>query len=225
MKITYYGHSCLGIETQGFHLLIDPFIRPNPKAAHFDVDSIKADFMLITHAHYDHILDVDYFAEKNQSTIIANHEISVYYEKLGFKIHGMNHGGSFTFPFGKLKMVNAVHSSSFPDSSYGGNPCGFVLESEGKTVYIAGDTALTADMKLIPMFFELDIAVLPIGGNFTMDVEEAVVAADFIKCSRILGVHYDTVEVISIDHDLAKKAFSKNNKELLLLEIGDSFSV
>lgn len=220
MKITHYGHSCIGITLNGIHLLIDPFITPNPKAAAIDVTAIKADYILITHAHYDHVMDVALFAEKDQSTIIANHEIVTYYDKLGIKGHAMNPGGSFTFPFGTVKVVHAIHSSSFPDGTYGGNPCGFIIESNGKSIYIAGDTALTLDMKLIPMFHRLDLAILPIGGNFTMDVNEAVVAADFLQCNKILGVHYDTAELIEIDHKKAQQKFTDHDKELILLDVG-----
>src|SRR5690606_12471754 len=116
-------------------------------------------------------------------------------------------------------VVSAIHSSSFPDGTYGGNPVGFVLKAEDKTVYIAGDTALTYDMKLIPMFFKLDLALLPVGGNFTMDVEEALVAADFIGCDRILGMHYDTAPFIEIDREAAREKFRKSGKELILLDI------
>lgn len=220
MKINYYGHSCIGISINNTHLLLDPFITPNPLAAHLDVQLIKAEYILITHAHYDHVMDVMLFSEKDQSTIIANHEIVQYYDKLGIAGHAMNPGGSFNFPFGTIKVVNAIHSSSFPDGTYGGNPCGFIIESNGKTIYIAGDTALTMDMKLIPMFHQLDLAILPIGGNFTMDVNEAVVAADFLQCNKILGVHYDTAELITIDHEKAQQKFSDHGKELILLGIG-----
>lgn len=225
MKISHYGHSCLGIQTEGIHLLIDPFITPNPKAAHLDVSSIKADYILLTHAHYDHVMDVELFAQRDQSTIISNHEIVLYYDKLGIKGHAMNPGGSFTFPFGTVKVVHAIHSSSFPDGTYGGNPCGFIIESAGKTVFLAGDTALNMDMKLIPMFHALDLAVLPIGGNFTMDMNEAVVAAEFLQCNQILGVHYDTSELIAVDHQKAKEKFAEKGKELILLEIGADLTV
>ena len=225
MRIVNYGHSCLGIELNDAHLLIDPFITPNPKASHIDVEKIKANYILITHAHYDHVMDVKYFAEKENASLIANHEIIQYYDQQGIKGHAMNPGGSFDFPFGTLKMVTAVHSSSFPDGTYGGNPCGFIIQSNDKTIYIAGDTALTMDMKLIPLFYKLDLAVLPIGGNFTMDAKEAVIAAEFLECDKVLGVHYDTSPQIAIDHKAAKQIFDENNKELILLDIGQQLVV
>ncbi|MDD3773151.1 MAG: metal-dependent hydrolase, partial [Weeksellaceae bacterium] len=203
MKITYYGHSALGIVTQNQHILVDPFISGNPKAASINTAELKADYILLTHAHYDHILDVEAIVERTGAKIISNHEVVTYYSNKGFEGHAMNQGGSWDFDFGRLKVVSAVHSSSFPDGSYGGNPVGFILESEGKTIYLSGDTALTMDMKLIPLFFQLDLAVFPIGGNYTMDVKEALVASDFVECNKILGVHYDTAPFIEINREEA----------------------
>jgi len=180
MKVTFYGHSCIGIEVSGKHILIDPFITGNEKASHIDVTTIKADYILITHAHFDHILDVEVIAEKNNSVIVSNWEIANYYGNKGLKFHPMNHGGSWQFDFGKVKYVTAIHSSCFPDGTYGGNPGGFVIEGEHKNIYIAGDTALTMDMKLIPMRTKLDLAILPIGNCFTMDLEDAITAAEFV---------------------------------------------
>lgn len=137
----------------------------------------------------------------------------------------MNHGGSWEFEFGRLKYVQAIHTSSFADGSYGGQPGGFVLSCNEKTVYIAGDTALTMDMKLIPGQFKLDLAVLPIGDNFTMGVDDAVIAADFVECQRVLGYHYDTFGYIEIDHAHAREVFKKAGKELHLLDIGESMDV
>lgn len=137
----------------------------------------------------------------------------------------MNHGGTWMFSFGKLKYVNAIHSSSFPDGSYGGQPGGFVIEAENRNIYIAGDTALTYDMKLIPMRNPLDLAILPIGSNFTMDVDDATIAAEFLAVNRVLGYHFDTFGYIKIDHEVAKEKFKSKNKELILLEIGSSIEI
>ena len=139
--------------------------------------------------------------------------------------HPMNHGGSWNFDFGKLKYVNAIHSSSFPDGSYGGNLGGFVIEGEHKNIYIAGDTALTMDMKLIPLRTKLDLAILPIGDNFTMDVEDAIIASDFVDCDKILGYHYDTFGYIEIDHEAAIRKFFDKGKDLMLLGIGESIEL
>jgi L-ascorbate metabolism protein UlaG (beta-lactamase superfamily) len=222
MKITFYGHACIGIEVGGKHILVDPFISANPKAAHIDVNALKADYVLLTHAHQDHILDTEQIAKNNNAVIVSNYEIATYYGSKGLQSHPMNHGGSWSFDFGKVKYVAAVHSSSFPDGSYGGNPGGFVIESEHKNIYIAGDTALTMDMKLIPMRTKLDLAIFPIGDNFTMDVQDAVIAADFVNCDKVLGCHYDTFGYIVVNHEEAKKVFFDAGKDLMLLEIGES---
>lgn len=227
MKITYLGHASLLIEANGKKLVIDPFISGNPLAKDkFVVENIEADYILVTHAHQDHVLDVQDIAEANPNArLVSNFEIVTYFSKFGIDGHPMNHGGSWDFDFGRVTMVNAWHSSSFADGTYGGNPAGFVIESEGKSVYVAGDTGLTMDMKLIPMFTKLDLAVLPIGDNFTMGIDSAVVAADFVECNRILGYHYDTFGYIEIDQQKAKETFDKAGKELILIPIGDSVEI
>lgn len=225
MKITYYGHASLGIEVNGTNIIVDPFISANELAKHIDVNALKADYILITHAHDDHILDVETIATNTGATIVSNAEIAGYYEAKGFKTHPMNHGGSWQFDFGKVKYVNAIHSSSFPDGSYGGQPGGFVIEADNKNVYIAGDTALTYDMKLISMRNPLDLAILPIGNNFTMDVDDATIAAEFLEVTTVLGYHYDTFGYIKIDHEIAKQKFANKHKELILLPVGDSIEI
>jgi L-ascorbate metabolism protein UlaG (beta-lactamase superfamily) len=225
MKITFYGHSCIAIEVSGKHILVDPFISANPKASHIAIMALKADYILLTHAHQDHTLDVEAIAKNTNAVIVSNWEIATYYGNKGFTSHPMNHGGSWSFDFGKVKYVAAVHSSSFPDGIYGGNPGGFVIEGEHKNIYISGDTALTFDMKLIPLRTKLDLAVFPIGNNFTMDVEDAIMAADFVECDKILGCHYDTFGFIVINHDEAKKKFFDAGKDLMLLEIGESIAL
>lgn len=225
MKITFYGHASLGIEIAGKNIIVDPYISPNSKASHVDVQALKADYILLTHAHGDHIADVETIAKNTNATIVSNAEITGYYDKKGFKTHPMNHGGSWNFDFGKVKFVQAIHSSSFPDGSYGGNPGGFVIEGEHKNIYIAGDTALTFDMQLIPLRTNLDLAILPIGNNFTMDVEDAIIASDFVECDKILGYHFDTFGYIEIDHQEAVKKFFDAGKDLMLLEIGESIEL
>lgn len=225
MKITYYGHSCLGIEVNGKHLLVDPFISGNPQASSIDLQSIPADYILLTHAHYDHILDTEAIAKRTGAKLISNHEIVTYFGNKGLEGHGMNQGGSWDFDFGRLKVVTAIHSSSFPDGTYGGNPIGFILSSAGQSIYLGGDTALTMDMKLIPLFFKLDLAILPIGGNFTMDVDEAVVAAEFIECDKIMGIHYDSFPPIAVNHDEAKEKFKAKGKDLILISVGESLKI
>lgn len=225
MKITYYGHAALGIKVGGKHLIVDPFISGNPLAANINIEDLKADYILLTHAHGDHILDVETIAKRTGAVIVSNAEIAGYYATKGFEAHPMNHGGSWNFDFGKVKYVNAIHSSSFPDGTNGGNPGGFVIEGEHKNIYIAGDTALTMDMKLIPMRTKLDLAILPIGDNFTMDIEDAILASDFLECDKILGYHYDTFGYIKIDQKAAIQKFFDKGKDLMLLEIGDNIEL
>lgn len=222
MKITFYGHASLGIQIKDIHIIVDPFITANDKASAIDIETLKADYILVTHAHQDHILDVEAIAKRTGAVIVSNYEIATYYQNKDLEAHPMNHGGSWDFEFGNLKYVNAIHTSSFPDGSYGGQPGGFIIEGEHKTIYIAGDTALTMDMKLIPMQTKLDLAILPIGDNFTMGIDDAILASDFIECDKILGYHFDTFGYIEIDHEVAKRKFFDKDKDLMLLEIGES---
>ena len=226
MKITFYGQNTLLIQINNTHVLVDPFISGNPLSKDkVDISAIKTDFILLTHAHQDHVLDAEAIAKSNNATIVSNYEIAMYYQNLGIEVHPMNHGGTWSFEFGKVKYVNAVHTSSFADGTYGGQPGGFIIEGEHKTIYIAGDTALTMDMKLIPLSYNLDLAILPIGDNFTMGVDDAIIASDFVECDKVLGVHYDTFGYIEINHDEAKQKFFKKNKDLMLLEIGGSIEL
>ena len=224
MKVTFYGHACLGIQIKDINILVDPFISGNEKALHIDIDTLKADYILVTHAHQDHTLDVEAIAKRTGAVIVSNYEIVVHYQNLGLKGHPMNHGGSWEFDFGKVKYVNAIHTSSFPDGKYGGQPGGFIIEGD-KTIYIAGDTALTYDMRLIRKQFDLDLAVLPIGDNFTMGVDDAIQAAKYVDCDKILGYHYDTFGYIEIDKPRARAKFDSKLKKLYLLEIGESLDV
>ncbi|SHI46877.1 metal-dependent hydrolase [Aquimarina spongiae] len=226
MKITFYGHNTLLIEVEDINVLVDPFITGNPLTKDkIDITTIKADYILLTHAHQDHVLDAEAMARQNEATIISNYEIAMYYQAKGIEVHPMNHGGSWNFDFGKIKYVNAIHTSSFADGTYGGQPGGFIIEGEHKTIYIAGDTALTMDMKLIPMSHTLDLAILPIGDNFTMGVDDAILASEFVECDKVLGVHYDTFGYIEIDHEEAKRKFFDKNKDLMFLEIGASIDL
>jgi len=224
MKITFYGHASLGIETNGKNIIVDPYITANELAGHININDLKADYILLTHAHGDHILDVEAIAKNTGATIVSNAEIATYYANKGFTSHPMNHGGSWQFDFGKVKYVNAIHSSSFPDGTYGGNQGGFVIEAD-KNIYIAGDTALTFDMKLIPLRTKLDMAIFPLGNNFTMDAEDAVIASDFVECNNVLGYHFDTFGYIKIDHEATKKLFTDKGKKLTLLEVGSSIDL
>ncbi len=225
MNITYLGHASLSIQVANKNIIVDPFITANDLAKNIDINSLKADYILVTHAHQDHILDVESIAKRTGAKIISNFEIVNHYGTLGIDGHPMNHGGSWQFDFGKVTYLNAIHSSSFPDGSYGGQPGGFLLETAEANVYIAGDTALTMDMKLIPLQAKLDLAILPIGDNFTMGIESALIAAEFVECDKVLGYHYDTFGYIEIDHQKAKEVFKNKGFDLTLLDIGNSIQV
>ena len=225
MKFTYYGHACFDVEIGGKKILFDPFITGNELTkGKVDIEGIKADYILLSHGHEDHVLDLEFISKQNDATVVAPYEVALWANGKGIeKYQPMNHGGSWNFDFGKVKATQAVHSSVLPDGSYGGNPMGFVLESGEGNFYYAGDTALSMDMKLIPMTCgKLDFCVLPIGDCFTMGIEDAIIASDFVECDRIIGVHYDTFGFIEIDHEAAVKAFAEKGKELILMEIGDS---
>jgi len=222
MRVTYLGHGTISINVNNKTLLIDPFITGNPLASHIDINALKVDYILITHAHQDHTLDVETIAKQTEAKIISNYEIVMHYAAKDFDGHPLNHGGACVFNDITIKYVNAIHTSSFPDGSYGGQPGGFVISYNDKSVYIAGDTAVTFDMKLIPMQTKLDLAILPIGDNFTMGIDDAIIASDFIECDKILGCHYDTFPPIQIDKPAAITKFKSSNKELILLDIGKS---
>jgi L-ascorbate metabolism protein UlaG (beta-lactamase superfamily) len=225
MEIQFLGHATLYIKTSTHNILVDPFISGNPKASSINIQDLNPHVILLTHAHQDHILDVEKIAKDNDALIVSNFEIVSHFQNKGLKGHPMNHGGKWTFDFGELKYVNAIHTSSFPDGSYGGQPGGFVLSADSKIIYIAGDTALTYDMKLIANEFRLDLAIFPIGDNFTMGIDDAIIASDFVECKKVLGYHFDTFGFIEIDRNGAVEKFSNNGKELILLEIGMCISI
>ncbi len=222
MKFTYYGHACFELETGARKLLFDPFITHNELAKHIDVNSIKPDYILLSHGHGDHIADLFAIEKNSGAKVICIADIVGWLGNKGItNIHGMNIGGGFNFDFGRVKMVYALHSSSMPDGAYGGNPAGFIIYANGKKLYFAGDTALTLDMKLLAEE-NLDWAILPIGDNYTMGVDDAIKAAEFINCKNIIGVHYDTFPVIKIDKKEATEKFSNAGLNLKLIAIGDS---
>ena len=227
MKLTYYGHACFSVFVGGKTLLFDPFIKYNELAKNVDINSIAADYILLSHGHQDHVADALEIAQRTGATIVSNFEVGEWFQAKGAKnVHPMNHGGKWKFDFGTVKLVAAIHSSGMPDGSYGGNPAGFVIETSEGIFYYAGDTALTMDMQLIPMTSgKLKFAVLPIGDNFTMGVDDAIIASDFVQCNSIVGVHYDTFGFIKINHEEAIKKFKNKGKELLLLSIGQTIEL
>jgi len=222
MNFTYYGHACFAVEIGGKTLLFDPFITPNPLAAAIKIDTVKADYILLSHGHVDHVADAPAIAQRTGALVIAPFEVARWMEKQGAKIHGVNPGGGPGFDGFKVKFVNAIHSSSLPDGTYGGCPGGFVITSAEGNFYYCGDTALTRDMELIGERDSLNFAVLCIGGNFTMDVDDAIRCAEMIRCDNIVGVHYDTFPPIKINHEQAQEKFKIAGKRLHLLPPGGS---
>lgn len=226
MKITYYGHSCFGVEVNGKNLLFDPFISQNPLASHIKVSEIPADYILLSHGHGDHVGDAVDIAKRTGAKVVSIYEVTEWMSRQGVSnVHGMNIGGKVKFEFGNIKCVVAVHSSTLPDGTYGGNPMGFVIETSAGCFYFAGDTALTYDMKLIGEYRSVDFAMLPIGDNFTMNADNAIIASDFINCDRIIGMHYDTFEAIRIDKNETKQKFERAGVDLFLMEIGQTLTI
>ena len=225
MKYTYYGQSCFLLEAAGKKLLFDPFISHNPLAKDVDIKSIEADYIFVSHGHGDHVGDLVEIATQTNAQVVAMVEVAAWAEKQGLKkLIPMNYG-SLKLDFGKVRMVWATHSSGLPDGSYGGNPAGFVLELEGKAIYFAGDTSLTIEMKLLADLYNLDYAILPIGGHYTMDVDDALIATKYFECDKVIGVHFDTFPQIEIDKEEALAKFKRENKTLMLPTIGETIEL
>ena len=226
MRFTFYGHACFGLEIGGKHLLVDPFITPNDLAKHIDIAAIRADYILVSHGHGDHIADCVALAQQTGATVVSSFEICNWLQEKGVeKVHPMNTGGTKTFEWGTVRCTNALHSSGLPDGSYGGNPMGFIISGDGQSMYYSGDTALTLDMQLVPRWAKVNFSVLPIGDNFTMGPEDAIEAARMVQCNTVVGVHYDTFPYIVIDKEKAKKAFADAGVQLLLPAIGEIIDI
>lgn len=226
MKITYYGHACFSVFAGGKHILFDPFISGNELAKNIDIDAIKADYIFASHGHFDHIADAVTIANRTGATVIGSWELYSYFGKQGIKnVHPLNPGGKFSFDFGTAKSFIGLHSSSFSDGTYAGVASGFALKTADGNFYYSGDTALTLDMTLIPKWTDLDFAVLPIGDDLTMGIEDAIEAAQFVKTTRVLGVHYNTWGFIKIDTAKAIQDFKKAGLELFLPGIGETIDI
>ena len=198
-RVRWLGHACLLVESDGQHVLIDPFLTGNPAAA-VTAEQVPADYILVSHGHGDHIGDAIAIAQRTGATVVANYEISVWLQGQGLKkVHGQQHGGGHAFPFGRVKLTLAFHGSALPDGSYGGNPCGFLLTfKDGTKVYDAADTGLFGDMRLIGEE-GLDLAILPIGDNYTMGPDDALRAVKLIQPKKVLPIHYNTFDLIAQD--------------------------
>jgi L-ascorbate metabolism protein UlaG (beta-lactamase superfamily) len=226
MELTYYGQSCFSINIKGKEILFDPFITPNDLANHIDVSTIKADYIFLSHGHADHIADCANIAKRTGAKVVAAFEVHSWLNSQGVtNTHPMNTGGLWQFEFGKVKCTVAHHSSSMPDGTYGGNPMGFLFITDEENFYYAGDTSLTLDMQLIPRWAEINFCILPIGDNFTMGVSDAITAAEFVKAHVVIGVHYNTFELIEIDTEKAIEEFRAAGKTLLLPQIGQTIEL
>jgi L-ascorbate metabolism protein UlaG (beta-lactamase superfamily) len=222
-KITYLGHSAFYMESQKGKIIIDPFLSGNPKAKK-DPKEVKVDYVLLTHGHGDHLGDSIDIAKSNNATIIAPNELAIYCSNKGAQVHPMHIGGAHEFPFGKVKLTIAHHGSAAPDGTYTGNPCGFLITMDGKTFYHPGDTGLFYDMKLIGEMNDIELAVLPIGDNFTMGIDDAVKATEFLQPKMVIPMHYQTFDVINVDpKEFISKVEAKGFRGKIL-PIGDSYS-
>jgi L-ascorbate metabolism protein UlaG (beta-lactamase superfamily) len=223
--LTYYGHSTWALETKGTTILIDPFFTGNPQAS-VTAGDVRANFIILTHAHGDHYGDTVEIAKRTAATLISNFEIVNYCQKQGVaNVHPLHLGGGYAFPFGRVKLTVAHHGSSFPDGTYGGNPAGVVIEFEGKRLYDAGDTALFSDMALIGQP-GLDVALLPIGDNFTMGPDDAAAAAKFLRARTVIPEHYNTWPVIAQDPEAFKrKVEGSTESKVVILKSGGTFTV
>ncbi|MFC3199251.1 metal-dependent hydrolase [Parapedobacter deserti] len=227
MKAIYYGHASVALELEGATVLFDPYITPNPKAEKIDINNLKPDYIVLSHAHDDHVADVAAIQKRSKAKVMAVVETAMWVNRQDVPesdIIPFNFGGTVQTNFGSIKMVYALHTNCAPDGQYAGVPAGYVLQSGGKKIYFAGDTALTMEMKLLESV-GLDWAFLPIGGFYTMDVEDAILASQFINCKNIIGIHYNTFPPISIDTDLARRKFEDAGFNLHLLDIGEEMSL
>ena len=225
-KLTWFGHATLGLETGGFKLLIDPFFSGNP-AASTTAGKVEADFILVSHGHGDHVGDALEIAQRTGAQVISNHEIVTWCGQQGLEnVHGQHLGGGFKHPFGYLKLTLALHGSQLPDGSYGGNPCGFLLTTnDGKKIYLAQDTGLFGDMQLIGDE-GLDLAVIPIGDNYTMGPADALRAVKMLRAKKVVPIHYNTFPLLQQDAaSWAEQVARETDSQAVILQPGESLTL
>ncbi len=224
-KITWYGHAAIGIHTDGHFLLVDPYLSNNPLASE-KPENLSPDFILVSHGHGDHLGDTRSISKRSGATVICNTEISAWLAKSEIKTHAMQIGGSHQFPFGRVALTFAIHGSVLPDGTFGGNPCGFLITTlDQQKIYLAGDTGLFGDMRLIGEE-GIDLAMLPIGGNYTMDPDDALRAVKLLNPHKVVPIHYDTFEIIRQDPQRwAERVRTETKAEVQVLKPGDTLSL
>src|SRR5437899_7490605 len=225
-RVRWLGHACLLFESDGGRILVDPFLTGNPAAAS-TAEAVQADFILVSHGHGDHLGDAIAIAQRTGATVVANYEISVWLQGQGLKkVHGQQHGGGHAFPFGRVKLTLAFHGSALPDGSYGGNPCGFLITLvDGKKIYDAADTGLFGDMKLIGEE-GIDLAILPIGDNYTMGPDDALRALKSLQPKKVVPIHYNTWPLIAQDAQAwAERVKRETQAQPVVLKPGEGVEV
>jgi L-ascorbate metabolism protein UlaG (beta-lactamase superfamily) len=224
-KLTWYGHAALGLETNGHQLVVDPFLGGNPVAA-ISPDAVQASYILISHGHADHVGDSVAIAKRTNATVISVNEIAVWFANQGLNSHGQHIGGGYRYPFGYLKLTLALHGSELPDGSSGGNPCGFLLTTnDGKKIYLAQDTGLFGDMQLIGDE-GIDLALFPIGDNFTMGPDDALRAVKLVRPKVAIPIHYNTFALIAQDANAwAGRVQHETQTQVVVLKPGESYSL
>jgi len=224
-KITWYGHATLGLETGGYKLLVDPYFTDNP-ATNIQAGSLEADYILLSHGHGDHVGDTVTIARRTGATVIGTFEIASWVGNQGVQSHPQHLGGGFQHPFGYLKLTLALHGSALPDGSYGGNPAGFLLTTvEGRKIYMACDTGLFGDMRLIGEE-GIDLALLPIGDNYTMGPDDALRAVKLIEPNHVIPIHYNTWDLIAQDTNAwAERVKTETSAQAHVLQPGESFTL